>query len=299
MAIKIEMLRCFNTVAEAGNLSEAAARLGRTSSAISMTLKQLEEHLGQRLFESDRKNRLTPLGEQVFDLARAELRQFDQTIRAIETSASAPRGLIRIASVPSVAGLIFPTIVKTFTDYFPGIKIELIDTDSRQVIDAMTRGQADIGIASPQHTLNGITQTPLFSDRFGLICSPKHPLAHQKLSLTIEDVVAANFIRNDLCQSIEVPGFQAVTAEANLSARNTLSLIAMVRSENWVTILPKAVVHIAPSGLVFREISDLPDLRQVKLLQREKSPFRRYTEKLGDIILETDWSAIASSSETK
>ena len=41
--IKIEMLRCFSAVARSGNLADAAARLGRTQSAVSMTLKQLED----------------------------------------------------------------------------------------------------------------------------------------------------------------------------------------------------------------------------------------------------------------
>ena len=50
MAIKIEMLRCFVAVAEHGNLNDAANRLGRTPSAVSMSLKQLTDHLGAPLF---------------------------------------------------------------------------------------------------------------------------------------------------------------------------------------------------------------------------------------------------------
>ena len=55
------MLRCFCTVAQTGNLAEASNRLGRTQSALSMTLKQFEDHLGKKLFEGERKNRLTPM----------------------------------------------------------------------------------------------------------------------------------------------------------------------------------------------------------------------------------------------
>lgn len=297
MVIKIEMLRCFSIVAQTGNLADAAARLGRTQSAVSMTLKQFEAHLGQRLFESDRKNRLTHLGEQVFEISRTELRQFDETVRAIETSASAPQGLIRIASVPSVASIVFPKIVKAFSSRYPGINIELRDADSQQVVDALMRGQADIGIASPKHPLNGIRQTHLFSDRFGLICSPEHPLAQQKLTPTIGQVVAANFIHNDLCQSIDSPGFQSATAGAKLSARNTLSLISMVRSENWVTILPQAVASIVPKELVFRNVSKLTDQRRVSLLIREKTPFRHYVKEMGKVINETDWSFVTNAED--
>ena len=61
MAIKLEMLRYFVEVAKTGNLSQAAERLGRSPSALSMMLKQFEEHLGAPLFETDRKSNLTLL----------------------------------------------------------------------------------------------------------------------------------------------------------------------------------------------------------------------------------------------
>ncbi|NIZ60227.1 LysR family transcriptional regulator [Sedimentitalea sp. CY04] len=295
MAIKIEMLRSFSAVAEAGNLGDAATRLGRTQSAVSMTLKQLEDHLGRRLFVSDRKNQLTPVGQQIFELAGIELRQFDDTIKAIQAAAVAPQGLVRVASVPSVAGLMFPSMVQKFRDVCPGTKIELRDTDSQQVVDALSRGKADIGIASSHHTLNGIQQTPLFSDRFGLICSPRHPLAYKAGPIHLTDVVSDAFIKNDLCLSVESESFQELTSHADLSARNTLSLIAMVRSDKWVTILPKAVLHIAPSDLVFREISDLTSRRQVSLLLREKSPFQDYAEKLKKVILSINWETLISA----
>ncbi|WP_254703064.1 LysR family transcriptional regulator [Roseovarius sp. THAF8] len=53
------MLRCFLTVAERGNLADAAEALGRTPSAVSMMLRQFEDHIGAPLFEAGRKSRLT------------------------------------------------------------------------------------------------------------------------------------------------------------------------------------------------------------------------------------------------
>ncbi len=118
MAIKIEMLLFFCTVAQTGNLVEAADRLGRTQSAVSMTLKQLEDHLDQKLFEGERKNRLSPLGEHVFEIALRQVRQFDQAVQNIEAAAQAEQGLVRIASVPSVGALIFPPLLKHMTRRF-------------------------------------------------------------------------------------------------------------------------------------------------------------------------------------
>ncbi len=284
------MLRCFSVVAEAGNLADAAVRLGRTQPAVSMALKQFEERLGQRLFVSDRKSQLTPIGQQIFALAQTELRQFDDTVKAIQTAASAPKSLVRIAAVPSVAGLVFPSIVQRFKDLCPGTKIELRDADSQQVINALSRGTADIGIASANYELNGVQKTPLFTDRFGLICSRRHPLAQQPGPLKLGDIAAADYIKNDLCDMIDSQDFQFLTSQTDISVRNTLSLIAMVKSDRWVTILPKTVLHIAPSDLVFREVSDLSMQRQVHLFLREKSPFYEYAEKLAGLIMTTTWS---------
>ena len=176
MAIKLEMLRCFCAVAEAGTLSEAARRLGRTQSALSMTLKQLEDHLGRSLFEGERKNRLSPLGQEVYEMALRQLQQFDDTLSAIETSARSPRGLLRIYSVPSVAALVFPSTLAEMQRRHPGLATELRDTDSAEVFRALLHSKADIGIASGQTGAGGVRRIALFEDGFGLVASPDHPL---------------------------------------------------------------------------------------------------------------------------
>ncbi len=298
MAIKIEMLRCFATVAQTGNLAEAAERLGRTQSAISMTLKQLEAHLGKRLFESDRKNRLTPLGEHVFELAQAQLRQFDFTVHAIETSASSPEGVIRVASIPSMARSVFPRTIQTLTTRHPGLRVELRDADSQQVTDALLRGQADIGIVSGAPRLNGIRQTQLFSDRFGLVCARDHPLARQKSRPTLAEVTSDGFLGNNLYTIIEDDAVRKAVEGARVTVPNTLSLIAMIRSGLWVTILPSSVVDFLPDELVFRRIEALSARRRVSMLMREKTMFPDLAQAFWDEVTALDWAARERAAET-
>ncbi|MDA4845597.1 LysR family transcriptional regulator [Hoeflea poritis] len=284
MAIKIEMLRCFSTVAQTGNLADAAIRLGRTQSALSMTLKQLEEHLGQRLFEGERKSQLTPMGEEIFQLARQQLRRFDETVDAIETTAAAPLGLLRIASVPSVACLVFPSAIEELVRLHPGVKVELRDADTERVIDALLRGQVDLGVASGHHALSGIRQEVLFDDTFGLLCAPDHPLALTGDPPTVADVVASGFVNNNLCNLIQSQEVRAELSAANVTVHNTLSLISMVRSGKWVTILPEAVVRIMTDQLAFRGIRELTARRSVTLLARERSRQRHLIDDLRGIV---------------
>ncbi|WP_420334444.1 LysR family transcriptional regulator [Roseibium sp.] len=288
MSIKIEMLRCFCTVAQTGSLAEAADRLGRTQSAVSMTLKQLEDHLGKRLFEGERKNRLSPLGEQVFELSLRQVRQFEQTVRSIEAAADASQGLIRIVSVPSVAAILFPSVLEHMTRMFPGVKVELRDTDTQQVLDALAQGKADIGIASGHHPLNGVTSTPLFEDRFGLVCAADHPLMTRSIPPRIADVARAPFIRNALCDLIKTPSLVDAISNTEVTIHNTHSLITMVRTGNWVTVLPETVARFIPDSTAFRSIPDLPDKREVWLYVRQRTRFRDLTSECADFILRSE-----------
>lgn len=278
MAIKLEMLRCFCMVAQTGNLAEAGSRLGRTQSAISMTLKQFEDHLGQRLFQGERKNRLSPLGKQVFALARKQVRQFDETIQSIETAAQASQGLIRIVSVPSVAALVFPSVLDHMARVFPGLKIELRDTDTQQVLDTLSEGRADVGIASGYQPLNGVRAVPLFQDRFGLVAASDHALITSAEPPVLTQVAAGSFVRNTLCQYIENPAFHDAFVNSDITVHNTHSLIAMVSTGRWVTVLPETVARFLPESTRFRHIRDLTDVRQVYLYTRERTQFPEATQ---------------------
>ncbi|NNL74099.1 MAG: LysR family transcriptional regulator [Silicimonas sp.] len=278
MSIKIEMLRAFAHVAQSGNLAEAAGRLGRTQSALSMTLKQLEDHLGERLFEGERKNRLTPLGEQVFALAQQQIQSFEAAIREIETSARAPQGLLRIGSIPTATGSLVPASVGRLSARFPGLKVDIRDTDTHTVIDALLRGQADVGIVSGEHALNGLAGTLLYQDRFGLICGPSHPLAETGDEVALEDVLAQGFIGNNLCQQIENEAIDAALAETRVHAHNTFSLIGLLRTGGWTTILPRSVARDLPVGLAFRDIRGLSAERAVTVYVAERSSQRGFAE---------------------
>ncbi|WP_299900289.1 LysR family transcriptional regulator [uncultured Ruegeria sp.] len=285
MAVKVEMLRCFCTVAQTGNLAEAASRLGRTQSAVSMMLKQFEEHLGKKLFEGERKNHLSPLGQQVLDLSLKQVRDFDQAVQNIELAAQAEHGLIRIVSVPSVGALVFPALLDHMTSRFPGLKIELRDGDSQQVLDAVAGDTSDIGIASGHHPLNGVSAEPLFQDRFGLVAASDHPLMTRAEPPAISDLVAEPFVRNALCDFIESASFREILDGAEVTIHNTHSLITTVRAGQWITVLPQTVAQFIPDAVAFRPISDLPDRREVYLYVRERARFREISEACRSFVL--------------
>lgn len=267
--IRTEALRVFVTVAECGNIRDAADRLFRTQSAISMTLKQVEDHLGAPLFESDRKHSLTDLGSYVAGVARVLLRDHDTAIDLIEQYASGKTGRLRIASVPSVAALLIPEMLAKFVSDRPTAEIDLVDTDSEDVRRLVATGQADLGIASMGTADTGLFVTPIFEDRMHLVCRADSPLARSSDPVDWLDLDGVPLILNETTRGIAAADFQAIAAHTKLRVRNVTSLLAMVRAGIGVTLLPGlATIGLSPS-LVVRPISDQSCRRQVCLLRRE------------------------------
>lgn len=267
--IRTEALRAFVTVADCGNIRDAADRLFRTQSAISMTLKQVEDRLGAPLFETDRKHSLTDLGRFVHGVATVLLRDHDRAIDLIEGYAQGRTGRLRIASVPSVAALLIPEVLHEFVLTRPAAEIDLVDTDSTDVRLLVTTGQADLGIASAPASAAGLIFTPLFEDRLHLVCRSDSPLTKAKAPLTWSELESVPLVLNEAARGLATSEFQSLAAKARLSVRNVTSLLAMVQAGVGVTLLPGLATVALPPPLVALPLADPACIRQVGILQRE------------------------------
>ena len=267
MAIKVEMLRCFVSVAEQGSLAEAAAALGRTPSAVSMMLKQFEDHVGAALFETARKSRLTPLGQLVFEEARREVSHFEHSVSVIERLSRSEIGHLRLAVTPSIATAILPPIVKDFTGRFPDVQIELRDMDSAAIAREMVRERADIGIGTLA-PIEGMTRSELFSDAFGVVCRKDHPLAQNWDQLTWRDMGEHKLIANGLCHLITDPDFVPILERSRLMVPSTVSLLGLVREGVGISVLPRLAVSDGEEGIAFLPLKDTSARRSVHILSQ-------------------------------
>ena len=135
------MLKYFCAVSQHGSLLDAANELGRTPSAVSMMLKQFEEHVGSPLFESARKSRMTPLGKMIYAEAQREVGHFDNTVSVIEGIARSQTGYLRLVVTPSFATEILPRVVSEYTSQHPKIQIDVRDMDSEAIANALNSGK--------------------------------------------------------------------------------------------------------------------------------------------------------------
>lgn len=268
MAIRIDMLRAFRVVAEKGALAEAAAAMGRTPSALSMTLSQLEAHLDGPLFEGDRKNRLTKLGKLVLEQAIRATDGFDASLQAIERLNASIAGTVRIAAVPSVSVSLLPNVIADFHLSHPDVRIEVSDLDTSAVQRRIRQDEADIGLitAKSSDTGDGVL---VWRDDLGIACQ-KGGRIDQAINggagqswalLQLEPLIG-----NPLCALLPEGGAFAADQGATLFARNTTTLIAFVRQGLGATVLPQAALSHVGEDIRFVATKDPKVTRDVRMI---------------------------------
>jgi len=272
MTIKLEMLRVFRVVAEKGTLAAAARVLGRTPSAVSMMLAQLEENVGAPLFETDRKSRLTPLGLLVLDESRRATDVFDKSAEAIRRHAISTAGIVRITAVPSATVLLLPAVIENFRLSYPEVRIEISDADSVAVRRRIERDEADIGILSaPQgDTSEGEL---IVCDDLGIVCAEGGAVHQAHLATGGQSdwslLAHEPLIANPLCYLVDDPRVRDLMARSTLEARNTTAILSFVRRGLGVSILPFDAVRSQPDGVEFFVPSQRVSRRELRKIKQE------------------------------
>ncbi|GMG81461.1 hypothetical protein LNKW23_06740 [Paralimibaculum aggregatum] len=270
MAIKLEMLRTFRVVAEQGALAAAAERLGRTPSAVSMTLAQLEDHIGAPLFETDRKNRLTPLGQRVLEESSRATDAFDHSLAAIGRHAVSTAGTVRIAVVPSATITILPGIIAAYRLVRPDVRLEISDVDSAAVRRRIKTDAADIGIVSDAAG-DASDGNVIFEDDLGILCHRDGAIFAAAAAggpswtlLEREPIIA-----NPLCRLVDHPCIPPLLEGCNLEARNTTALLSFVRAGLGATVLPRSAVQHLSQEVAFVMPADPLTRRQLRRIRDE------------------------------
>lgn len=275
MTIKLDMLRVFRTVAEKGSLAGAAEVLGRTPSAISMMLAQFEEDVGAPLFETDRKNRLSPLGQLVLDESGRATDAFSRSIDAIRRHAASLAGTVRIAAVPSAVVTVLPEVIARFRDERPDVRLEISDVDSASVRRRVMLDEADIGVISAAPG-DGSGGAAILEDDLGIACRSDGRIAGMAVEtsapswglLRLEALIA-----NPLCALVPHPAVVHAIAACNLEARNTTALLSFVSAGLGATILPRSAVDGEQDALTFVVPLDPRSRRELRKISRTDRRF--------------------------
>ncbi|WP_159969718.1 LysR substrate-binding domain-containing protein [Pseudomonas sp. 9Ag] len=145
--LEIDVLRTFVSIAESGSFTRTAAQIFRTTSAVSMQIKRLENTLGCALFSREaRRVALTADGERLLNYARRLLKLNEEAVGAfIKPSLS---GQVRFGAPADIGTHILPGLLSLFARTHPGIEVNVSVGRSVDMIQRIDAGELDVALIS-------------------------------------------------------------------------------------------------------------------------------------------------------
>ena len=137
-------LNAFVAIADQRSFRAAASRLGLTPSALSHTMRQMEERLGVRLLHrTTRSVSLTDAGQRLLEQLRPAIDQIAGALDDLSNRQQRPNGNLRIHTIHMAAAVVIAPIWRRFLSMYPEVRMELGVDEAR--IDIVKRG-FDAGI---------------------------------------------------------------------------------------------------------------------------------------------------------
>ena len=196
-------LEHFLAVCEEKTFTRAAERVFRTQSAVSQSIKKLEEEIGASLFARDMHEvTLTESGKVVFDYAKRMVRLRDETTRHVDALKHMQSGTLSIASHETAAVYLLPQPLRLYLGQYPDIRINIHGKPPEEIAGLVLDREIDIGFVKVKPAFHDLESMQLYADEMIVIAPPGHRLASSQ-NPRITDLGEENFVVHHQCGSTE------------------------------------------------------------------------------------------------
>ena len=290
LPLDLPALRAFAAVCAEGSMTLAARRLGRTQSAVSQGIRQLEEMLGTVLLDrSQRPLALTPAGRLLHRRAAPIVDEVQALITVVRQAGSRKLPELRLGIVDSLAATVGPSLIRTLLartarlSFHSGLTHDQVEGLRSRELDMIVSGDA-------MDDSDGLDRYPLLTEPFILVTPPQWSASESQASLK---QLAARYslirfsARSQIGAQIERQLRRlGVRAPQLLEVDATDALVAMVAAGvGWAIATPLCLlqVYARASGVRVRRLPEPRFLRQLHLIVRSGE----YGELPGEIAAQT------------
>lgn len=183
-------LLIFRTVVEAGGITAAANRLHRVQSNVTARIQKLEEDLGTPLFtRAGKRLQITPAGRTLLDYAHRLLALADEARAALQENA-APRGLLRLGTMESTAGVRLPGPLSEYHRRYPAVRVELQTGAPRDLIARIFANDSDAALVTEPVSDARLATLAVFDEELVLVTARDHPVVRRPADLREGSILA-------------------------------------------------------------------------------------------------------------
>lgn len=182
LRVTIRQVETFVAVARFNSTRAASEVLSRSQSAVSASLAELEGHLGLELFDRLGKHlSLNDYGKRLLPVASDYLESASRLETLFQTE---PPWALRIGASYTVGEHVLPHYLGQWRMKWPESHIVMHIANTENIINALLNLEIDIGFIEGAATHPDVRLDHWFDDELVIFCSPEHPLANKKVSLS-------------------------------------------------------------------------------------------------------------------
>ncbi len=265
--MELRHLRYFVAVAEAENVSRAAAKLHVSQPGVSRQIRDLEDEIGFQLFERSAKSvRLTRAGKVFLDEARAVLQSASDAVKKARAVSGGMGGELAVGYAPSLTVQILPAALRKFQEQFPELRVVLHDLSTEEMLAQLRERKLQVALTvkPPAKLLRGLRFDELARYAMRVAVAPKHPLAKANAiglaEVAREPLIAYSRTGYPEYHTMLDRLFAPVGGKPRVAGEHdsVTSLIAAVESGHGVALVPECLTCMVGERLKLIPLRDGP-----------------------------------------
>ncbi|MGM4921039.1 LysR substrate-binding domain-containing protein [Tardiphaga sp. 813_E8_N1_3] len=294
--ITLRQLRYLAALAKHGHFGRAADACNVTQPALSMQIRDLERTLGVKVVERrPGEVMLTDVGREVARRGEDVLAASRDLVDFARHRGGLLTGRLTLGVIPSLAPYLLPRILPVLQKQFPELRLELRETQTRQLVDDIKSGALDAAMLALPLGEPEIDTAKLFDDLFLLAVPADDPRPADKRIKAMEiDQSRLILLEDGHCLRDQALAFCATAARGHQSGGNGMAFAAsslstvmqMVASGYGVTLIPQiaADVEQRDQRVKFLRLENPQPGRTIGLAFRRTSPRKADFAALGDVV---------------
>ena len=306
--ITLRQLRYLAALARHGHFGRAAEACAVTQPALSMQIRDLERTLGVTVVERrPGEVLLTDVGREIARRGEDVLTASRDLVDFARHRSGLLQGRLTLGVIPSLAPYLLPRILPVLQTRFPELRLELRETQTRQLVDDIKSGALDAAMLALPVREAEIDEIALFEDPFLLAVPASDPRA-VTARVAVDEIDQGKLIllEDGHCLRDQALAFCATAARGHtgggagtvFGASSLNTVIQMVAAGYGVTLIPQiaADVERRDDRVKFLRLRDPEPGRSIGLVFRRTSPRKADFAALGAVVKESVGTSAPSSS---
>jgi DNA-binding transcriptional LysR family regulator len=260
--MELRQLQHFIAAAEELNFTRAAARVHIVQSALSTSIRLLEEELNAKLFlRNTRQVQITPTGRAFLEKAREVLRSVEVSRETVAEVEGLTRGSLSIGTVHSLPSFLdLPSLIARYHAIAPGIEVRLRQGDFASLIQQLRSGQLDLAFLPLLEVPDDIFSGIIACEDLVAVTPPNHPLAGRS-GVALRELIDYRFIDFDIGWGTRpiidrAFGQAGLQRNTDFEATDLETVIDLVGKGLGIALLPESIAALRASSVATCDLSE-------------------------------------------